>query len=41
MAAVRKVIEKEHDMIMIGEEDIDTGIANMNQRAAEARKEPD
>lgn len=37
MAAVRKVIEEEHDAIMIGEEDIDTGIANMNERAAEAR----
>ena len=37
MAAVRKVIEEEHDLIMIGEEDIDTGIANMNERAAEAR----
>ena len=33
MAAVRKVIEEEHDAIMIGEEDIDTGIANMNERA--------
>ncbi len=39
MAAVRKVIEEEHDMIMIGEEDIETGIANMNERAAEAREE--
>jgi multiple sugar transport system substrate-binding protein len=39
MAAVRKVIEEEHDLIMIGEEDIDTGIANMNERAAEARAE--
>lgn len=38
MAAVRKVIEEEHDKIMIGEEDIDTGIANMNQRAAQARE---
>ena len=37
MAAVRKVIEEEHDAIMIGEEDIDTGIANMNERAEEAR----
>ena len=37
MAAVRKVIEEEHDAIMIGEEDIDTGIANMNARAEEAR----
>ncbi|MDE5699853.1 MAG: sugar ABC transporter substrate-binding protein [Lachnospiraceae bacterium] len=36
MAAVRKVIEEEHDMIMIGEEDIENGIANMNERAAEA-----
>ena len=36
MAAVRKVLEEEHDLIMIGEEDIDTGIANMNQRAKEA-----
>lgn len=36
MAAVRKVIEEEHDMIMIGEEDIVTGIENMNERAAEA-----
>lgn len=39
MAAVRKVIEEEHDLIMIGEEDIDTGIANMNERAKEAREE--
>ncbi len=39
MAGVRKVIEEEHDLIMIGEEDIDTGIANMNERAAEARAE--
>lgn len=39
MASVRKVIEEEHDLIMIGEEDIDTGIANMNQRAKEALEE--
>lgn len=39
MAAVRKVIEEEHDLIMIGEEDIDTGIANMNKRAKEARED--
>lgn len=39
MAAVRKVIEEEHDLVMIGEEDIDTGIANMNERAKEAREE--
>lgn len=39
MAAVRKVIEEEHDMIMIDEEDLDKGIANMNERAAEAREE--
>lgn len=39
MAAVRKVIEEEHDMIMIGEESIEDGISNMNQRAAEAREE--
>lgn len=39
MGSVRKVIEEEHDLIMIGEEDIDTGIANMNKRAAEAREE--
>ena len=39
MAAVRKVLEEEHDLIMIGEEDIDTGIANMNQRAKEARED--
>lgn len=38
MAAVRKVIEEEHVSIMIGEEDIDTGIANMNRRAAMARE---
>lgn len=36
MASVRKVIEEEHDLIMIGEEDVDTGIANMNSRAKEA-----
>ena len=41
MAAVRKVIEEEHDRIMIGEEDVDTGIANMNRRAAQARMETD
>lgn len=39
MAAVRKVIEEEHDSIMIGEETIDTGIAGMNERAARARGE--
>lgn len=37
MSSVRKVIEEEHDLIMIGEEDVDTGIKNMNSRAAEAR----
>ena len=37
MAAVRKVIEEEHDSIMIGEETVDAGIRNMNERAAEAR----
>lgn len=41
MAAVRKVIEEEHDRIMIGEEDVDTGIANMNRRAAQAKTETD
>lgn len=39
MASVRKVIEEEHDLIMIGEGDIDIGIANMNERAAEAKAE--
>lgn len=39
MPAVRKVIEEEHDLIMIGEETVDEGIANMNQRAQEAREE--
>lgn len=39
MAPVRKVLEEEHDLIMIGEEDIDTGIANMNERAKEARED--
>lgn len=39
MPAVRKVIEEEHDLIMIGEEDVDTGIKNMNDRAKEAREE--
>lgn len=39
MAAVRKVIEEEHDLIMIGEEDLETGIKNMNERAALAREE--
>lgn len=39
MPSVRKVIEEEHDLIMIGEEDIDTGIANMNERAKEAMAE--
>lgn len=37
MSSVRKVIEEEHDLIMIGEEKIDEGIANMNKRAEEAR----
>lgn len=41
MAAVRKVLEEElMTLIMrIGEEDVDTGIANMNQRAQEARED--
>lgn len=39
MPSVRKVIEEEHDLIMIGEEDIDIGIANMNERAKEAMEE--
>ena len=39
MAAVRKVLEEEHDLIMIGEEDVDTGIENMNQRAKEAKED--
>lgn len=38
MAAVRKVLEEEHDLIMIGEEDVDTGIANMNQRHRKPEK---
>lgn len=37
MAAVRKVLEEEHDLIMIGEEDVDTGIA-MNQNTNQAQK---
>lgn len=36
MASVRKVIEEEHDLIMIGEQSIDEGIENMNERAKEA-----
>lgn len=39
MAAVRKVIEEEHEKIMIGEESVDMGIANMEKRAGEVRKE--
>ena len=39
MAAVRKVLEEEHDLFMIGEEDVDTGIENMNQRAKEAKED--
>lgn len=35
MAEIGKVLEEEHDLIMIGEQDIDTGIANMNERVAE------
>lgn len=35
MGAVRTVIEEEHDLIMIGEEDVDTGLSNMNERAKE------
>lgn len=38
MASIRKVIEEEHDLIMIGETDIDTGIANMNKRVEEVLK---
>ena len=33
------VLDRPIDLIMIGEEDIDTGIANMNQRAKEARED--
>lgn len=39
MAAVRKVLEEEHDLIMIGEEEIDNGLATMKERAKEAREE--
>lgn len=35
MASVRKVIEEEHDLIMIGQEDVDKGISNMNTRVKE------
>ncbi len=35
---MRKVLEEEHDLIMIGEEDVDTGIANMNQRHRKPEK---
>lgn len=42
MASVRKVIEEEHDAIMIGEVEIEAGIESMNRRAAEVRKrQPD
>jgi len=34
-ASVDRVIDEEHDLIMIGEEDIDTGIKNMNERVKE------
>lgn len=37
MASVRKVIEEEHDLIMIGQETVDKGIENMNKRAKEAK----
>lgn len=39
MASIRKVIEEEHDLIMIGQEDLDTGLKNMNERAKEARED--
>lgn len=38
MASIRKVIEEEHDLIMIEEEDVETGIANMNKRVEEIEK---
>lgn len=41
MASVKKVIEEEHDMIMIGESTPDEGIANMNKRAKEAIENKD
>ena len=38
MAAVRKVLEEEHDLIMIGEESIDDGSKNMTERVKEIRE---
>lgn len=35
MAEIGKILEEEHDLIMIGEQDVETGIANMNERVAE------
>jgi multiple sugar transport system substrate-binding protein len=32
MAAVRKVLEEEHDLIMLGANSIDDGLANMAKR---------
>jgi multiple sugar transport system substrate-binding protein len=39
MAEIGKILEEENDLIMIGEQDIDTGIANMNERVSELMEE--
>ena len=38
MAAVRKVLEEEHDLITITQEDVDTGIANMNPEGQRSQR---
>ena len=35
---IRKAVEEEHDLIMIGEESIDDGIKNMTERVKEIRE---
>ena len=36
--AIRKAIEEEHDLIMIGEQDVDTGLAHMAERVKEVKE---
>ena len=35
---IRKAVEEEHDLIMIGEESIDDGLKNMTERVKEIRE---
>lgn len=36
--AIRKAIEEEHDLIMIGEQDVDTGLEHMAERVKEVKE---